>query len=79
MFTALSAASVLDDQNRLTIPQRLIERAGLEGKITFVGEGDRITLMRPERFEAEMAASLDNADFDVFLDTLQIPASGPNA
>ncbi|HNY30642.1 MAG TPA: hypothetical protein PKO15_07130 [Fibrobacteria bacterium] len=71
-MTAMAASSELDEQNRLTIPPRLMEWAALEGKVAFVGEGDRISLMHPARFEAEVMGT-DTPDFDGFLDTLQVP------
>lgn len=71
-MTAMAASSELDEQNRLSIPPRLMEWAGLEGKVTFVGEGDRVSLMHPARFESEVMGP-DTPDFDGFLDTLQVP------
>lgn len=74
-LTALASASVLDEQNRISLPPRLVEWAALETRVTFVGEGDRISLMRPDRFEAEIASGSGEA-FDGFLDTLQVPQGG---
>jgi len=72
-LTALAASSELDDQNRLTLPPRLVEWAALENRVTFVGEGDRISLMHPSRFEAEIIGEGATPGFDGFLDTLQVP------
>lgn len=72
-LTALAASSELDEQNRLSLPPRLVEWAGLEGRVTFVGEGDRISLMHPARFEAEILGEGASPGFDGFLDTLQVP------
>lgn len=71
-MTAMAAGSELDEQNRLTIPPRLMEWASLEGRVTFVGEGDRVSLMHPSRFESEVLGT-DAPGFDGFLDTLQVP------
>ena len=71
-MTAMAAGSELDEQNRLTIPPRLMEWASLEGRVTFVGEGDRVSLMHPTRFESEVLGT-DAPGFDGFLDTLQVP------
>lgn len=75
-LTALAASSELDEQNRLTLPPRLVEWAGLEGRVTFVGEGDRISLMHPARFESEILGEGATPGFDSFLDTLQVPLEG---
>jgi MraZ protein len=72
-LTALAASSELDDQNRLTLPPRLVEWAGLENRVTFVGEGDRISLIHPARFETEILGEGATPGFDGFLDTLQVP------
>lgn len=71
-MTAMAAASELDEQNRLGIPPRLMEWASLENRVTFVGEGDRVSLMRPSRFESDVLG-IDAPGFDGFLDTLQVP------
>jgi MraZ protein len=71
-MTAMAASSELDEQNRLSIPPRLMEWASLEGRVTFVGEGDRVSLMPPSRFETEVLGT-GAPDFDGFLDTLQVP------
>jgi MraZ protein len=74
-MTALAASSELDEQNRMSLPPRLVEWAGLEGRVTFVGEGDRISLRQPSRFESAVLGT-DTPDFDGFLDTLQVPEAG---
>ncbi|HXP90016.1 MAG TPA: hypothetical protein VN931_03695 [Fibrobacteria bacterium] len=71
-MTAMAATSELDEQNRLGIPPRLMEWASLENRVTFVGEGDRVSLMPPSRFESEVLGT-DAPGFDGFLDTLQVP------
>lgn len=71
-MTAMAATSELDEQNRLGIPPRLMEWASLENRVTFVGEGDRVSLMPPSRFESDVLGT-DAPGFDGFLDTLQVP------
>lgn len=39
---------VLDNQNRISIPPKMIELAGIESKVTFIGAGDRIEIWSPE-------------------------------
>jgi len=56
----------------VTLPPRLVEWAALENRVTFVGEGDRVSLMHPSRFESEVMGT-DAPGFDGFLDTLQVP------
>lgn len=78
-LTASAAMSTLDEQNRITLPPHLIAYARLEGRATFMGESDRITLMRPERFESDVMGAAATADFDNFLATLQVPPPSPTA
>ncbi|MCX7937655.1 MAG: division/cell wall cluster transcriptional repressor MraZ [Chlorobi bacterium] len=40
----------LDPQQRIAIPRRLLEFAGIEGKVTIVGMMDHIELWNPEGF-----------------------------
>lgn len=75
-MTALAANCILDDQNRLTIPPRLMELAELGTRVTFAGEGDRIMLMTPERFEAEIGMLSSTESYDLFADCLQVPPPG---
>lgn len=75
-MTTLAATSVLDDQNRLTLPPRLMEIAGLSNKVTFAGDGDKIILMTPERFEAEIGGLSSSESYDAFSECLQVPPPG---
>ena len=75
-MTALAATSVLDEQNRLTLPPRLMELAGLQGKVTFAGDGDKILLMSPERFEDEIGGLPATSSYDEFSECLQVPPPG---
>ncbi len=76
LMTMLATNCVLDDQNRLTIPPRLVERAGLGAKVTFAGDGDKIMLMTPERFEAVIGMVDSSESYDLFADCLQVPPPG---
>jgi MraZ protein len=41
----------LDGQQRISIPKKLIEFAGIEGKVLIVGMGNHMELWNPEEFE----------------------------
>lgn len=43
---------VLDPQQRITVPRRLLEFAGIESKVTIVGMMDHIELWNPDVFES---------------------------
>lgn len=45
----------LDPQQRISIPRRLLEFAGIESKVTIVGMMDHIELWNPEEFERYLA------------------------
>jgi len=55
-ITALAKASVLDAQNRIVLTPDQMAYAGIRGEVTFVGEGNRVRLWAPERFNAEIAS-----------------------
>ncbi|MCB9496993.1 MAG: hypothetical protein H6686_08945 [Fibrobacteria bacterium] len=78
-MTTLAATSVLDEQNRLTLPPRLMEIAGLTNRVTFAGDGDKIILMTPERFEEEIGGLSSSSGYDDFADCLQVPPVGAGA
>ncbi|MFN2431908.1 MAG: division/cell wall cluster transcriptional repressor MraZ [Gemmatimonadota bacterium] len=60
--TAQAAELVLDKQGRLSLPQHLVEIAGLEHEALFVGAADTIQIWNPARF-AEVV-QLDAIDYD---------------
>jgi MraZ protein len=66
--TAQAAELLLDKHGRLTLPQSLMEIAGLEREALFVGAGDLIEIWNPERFAEFM--QLDNLDYDRFATTV---------
>jgi DNA-binding transcriptional regulator/RsmH inhibitor MraZ len=76
-MTTLAATSVLDEQNRLTLPPRLMELAGLGTRVTFAGDGDKILLMTPERFDEEIGGPATGSGYDDFAECLQVPPPGP--
>jgi MraZ protein len=41
----------LDSQQRITLPKKLLEFAGIENKVTIVGMVDHIEFWNPEKFE----------------------------
>lgn len=60
--TANAADLVLDKQGRLTLPQNLMEVAGLEREALFVGAGEMIEIWSPSRFSEFM--NPDELDYD---------------
>lgn len=46
-----SHLSTVDSQGRITIPQRLLEKAGLEKDAVIIGAVDRVSVWNPERYE----------------------------
>ena len=45
-----SHASTIDAQGRITIPQRLLKDAGIDGDALVIGAGDRISVWAPDRY-----------------------------
>lgn len=57
---------VLDNQNRIALPSKLMEFAEISSKAIFIGSGDRIEIWSPEALEQE-DAGLDFASYqDLF-------------
>ncbi len=50
-----SIESVIDDDGRLTIPQKLREKIGLKGEAFFISAGDYFRIWNPETYEAKAA------------------------
>ncbi len=48
-----SIESVIDDDGRLTIPQKLREKIGLKGEAFFISAGDYFRIWNPETYEAK--------------------------
>lgn len=42
----------LDNQNRIPLPSKLMEWAGIDGKAIFIGSGERIEVWSPEKLDA---------------------------
>ncbi len=53
-ITAMARLSKLDTQNRITITPEQLSYAGIQGEVTFVGDGARIRLWSPKRYAAEI-------------------------
>lgn len=51
---------VLDPQQRIAVPRRLLEFAGIESKVTIVGMMDHIELWNPDEFERYLNSFGDN-------------------
>lgn len=60
--TANAAELTLDKHGRLTLPQGLMQVAGLEHEALFVGAGDVVEIWNPARYEDYM--KLDGLDYD---------------
>ncbi len=54
--TSMAKASTLDAQNRIMLTPDQMTYAGIRGEVTFVGEGSRVRLWAPERYDAEIAS-----------------------
>ncbi len=54
--TSMAKVSTLDAQNRIMLTPDQMAYAGIRGEVTFVGEGNRVRLWAPERYEAEIAS-----------------------
>lgn len=51
MLLMWSEEVVLDAQQRITLPRKLLEFAGIESKVMIVGMGDHIEFWNPDEFE----------------------------
>lgn len=60
--TAQAADLALDKHGRLSLPQHLIELAGLEREALFVGAGETIEIWNPQRFAEFMRP--EEIDYD---------------
>jgi len=58
---------VLDNQNRIALPTKLMEFAGITAKAIFIGSGDRIEIWSPEALEQEDAG----LDFESYQDLFE--------
>ncbi len=47
-----SHMSTVDTQGRITIPHRLLEKAGINGEAVVIGAFDRVSVWAPNRYEA---------------------------
>jgi MraZ protein len=53
-ITAMAKLSTLDAQNRITLTTEQLRHAGIQGEVTFVGDGKRIRLWSPTRYIDEI-------------------------
>ena len=60
MFNGQSVATSVDETGRLVLPQKLREKIGLDGEAFFLATGDTFQIWKPETYDAEEAASLDD-------------------
>jgi MraZ protein len=61
-ITSMAKMSELDAQNRIALSPELMKYAGLEREVTFAGDGARIRLWNPARFERIIAVTDEDAD-----------------
>lgn len=59
----------LDNQNRIALPSRLMEYAGIDDRAVFLGAGDRIEIWSPDKL-AEEDASFTDEDFEELFEEL---------
>lgn len=57
----------LDNQNRIALPAKLMELAGISSRAIFIGSGDRIEIWSPEALEEEDS----NLDFESYQDLFE--------
>ena len=53
-ITAMAKLSALDAQNRITLTAEQLRYAGIQGEVTFVGDGKRVRLWSPESYASEI-------------------------
>ncbi len=53
-ITAFAKLSTLDGQNRITLTTEQLQHAGIQGEVTFVGDGKRVRLWSPNRYTTEI-------------------------
>ena len=53
-ITAYAKLSTLDGQNRITLTTEQLSHAGIQGEVTFVGDGKRVRLWSPDRYVSEI-------------------------
>lgn len=57
-----TAEATVDGQGRISVPQHLVDAAGIEKEVLFVGAGEAMEMWDPERY-AEYVGEAE-ADFD---------------
>jgi MraZ protein len=58
---------ILDNQNRIALPSKLMEWCGITGKAVFIGSGDLIEIWDPEQLVKED----EDLDFDTYQELFQ--------
>ncbi|HAO98754.1 MAG TPA: hypothetical protein DCQ83_01780 [Fibrobacteres bacterium] len=54
LIYGMARQSTLDAQNRITLTQQQMKYAGIQGEVTFVGDGKRVRLWQPQRYTNEI-------------------------
>ncbi|MEO0831201.1 MAG: division/cell wall cluster transcriptional repressor MraZ [Pseudomonadota bacterium] len=60
MFNGQSFATSVDETGRLVLPQKLREKIELGAEAFFMATGDTFQIWKPETYESEEAATLDD-------------------
>lgn len=53
-ITAMAKSSILDGQNRITLSPEQMQYAGISGDVTFVGDGKRVRLWSPSKYDEQI-------------------------
>ncbi len=53
-ITSMAKLSTLDVQNRITLTSEQMQYAGIQGDVTFVGDGKRVRLWSPAKFHEQI-------------------------
>ncbi|RBO52220.1 transcriptional regulator MraZ [Rhodovulum sp. BSW8] len=59
MFHGQSHPTEVDNDGRLTLPQKLRDKIGLEGEAFFIASGDTFQIWKPETYESEELAKTE--------------------
>jgi len=67
-ITAMAKLSVLDGQNRISLTPEQMKYAGIQGDVTFVGDGKRIRLWSPVAYkdQIETVTSEEEARYEAW-------------
>ncbi|SFP02560.1 division/cell wall cluster transcriptional repressor MraZ [Tranquillimonas alkanivorans] len=65
LYNGQAVPTSVDETGRLVLPIKLREKIGLDGEAFFIGNGDTFEIWKPETYDEEAYAGLDeDDDFD---------------